>query len=126
MLTENHLTKHRGWNGAIMGRNEGAEGVYNPIGRTTISTNQKPQSSQGLNHQPRSIYEGTHGSSCIRSRGLPYLASVGGETLGSIGTECPSIGKCMEVSGWVGEHPPRCKWRWDGIEDLGRGDREGG
>jgi hypothetical protein len=30
------------------------EGVYNPIGRTTISTNQDPQSSQGLSHQPRS------------------------------------------------------------------------
>jgi hypothetical protein len=28
---------------------EGAEGVYNPIGRTTISTNQT-QSSQILNH----------------------------------------------------------------------------
>jgi hypothetical protein len=24
------------------GRTEGAEGVYNPIGRTTISTNQSP------------------------------------------------------------------------------------
>jgi hypothetical protein len=25
----------------------------NPIGRTTISTNQNPQSSQGINHQQR-------------------------------------------------------------------------
>jgi hypothetical protein len=32
-------------------RAEGAEGVCNPIGRTTIATN---QSSQGINHQPRS------------------------------------------------------------------------
>ena len=27
--------------------------VCNPIGRTTISTNQIPQSSQGLSHQPK-------------------------------------------------------------------------
>jgi hypothetical protein len=35
-------------------RTEGAEGVCSPIGGTTISTNQNPQSSQGLNHQPKS------------------------------------------------------------------------
>ena len=29
---------------------EGAEGEFYPIGRTTISTNQTPQSSQGLNN----------------------------------------------------------------------------
>jgi hypothetical protein len=38
------------------------KGVCNPIGRTTISTNQNPQSSQGLNYQPRSKHGGTHGS----------------------------------------------------------------
>jgi hypothetical protein len=32
-------------NGGVRGRNEGAEGVCNPIGRTTISTNQTFQSS---------------------------------------------------------------------------------
>jgi hypothetical protein len=38
------------------GRAEGAEGVCNPIGKTTVSTNQtlSPQpSSQGLNPQPK-------------------------------------------------------------------------
>jgi hypothetical protein len=35
---------------------EGAEGICSPIGRTTISTNQTLQRSQGLNHQPKSIY----------------------------------------------------------------------
>jgi hypothetical protein len=34
---------------------------FEPLGRTTISTNQIPQNSQGLSHQRRS----THGSSCI-------------------------------------------------------------
>jgi hypothetical protein len=30
--------------------NAGVEGVCNPIGRTTISTNQFPKNSQGLSH----------------------------------------------------------------------------
>jgi hypothetical protein len=38
-----------------------------------------PQSSQGLNHQPKSTHGGTHGSSRICSRGWPYWASMGGE-----------------------------------------------
>jgi hypothetical protein len=53
-------------------------------GRTTISTNHIPQNSQGLNHQPKSIHGGTHGSSHICSRRFLYLASMGGEVLGSV------------------------------------------
>jgi hypothetical protein len=37
----NHQTEQGFPNGGIRERNEGSEGVYNPI-RTTISTNQKP------------------------------------------------------------------------------------
>jgi hypothetical protein len=62
---------------------EGAEGVCNLIGETTISTNQNPPpSSQGLNHQTKYTHGGTHSSSCKCSRGWPYLASMGGEALG--------------------------------------------
>jgi hypothetical protein len=39
-------------NGRLRERIEGADTVYNPIGRIIISTNQTPQRSQGLNHQP--------------------------------------------------------------------------
>jgi hypothetical protein len=42
------ITKHRVPDGGGRERTEGAEGVYNPIGKTTISTNQNSQSSQGL------------------------------------------------------------------------------
>jgi hypothetical protein len=45
-----------------------AEGICSPIKRTTISTNQTPQSSEGLNHQSKSTHWGTHGSSHICSR----------------------------------------------------------
>jgi hypothetical protein len=48
MLTAKHHECER-----VRRRNEGAEGVCNPIGRTTLSTNQTLQSFQGLNHQPK-------------------------------------------------------------------------
>jgi hypothetical protein len=54
------------------------------IGKTTISTNWIPQSSQGLNHQPRSTHGGTQGSNHICSRGWPCLASVGEEAISPV------------------------------------------
>jgi hypothetical protein len=39
MLAANHCTEHVS-NGELIERTEKAEGVNNPIGRTTISTNQ--------------------------------------------------------------------------------------
>ena len=90
MLAANHWTEHRVPNGGVRERTEGAEGVCNPIGRTTISTNQTPQNSQGLSHQQRS----THDSSCICSREWPNLASVGGEVLGSVNAWCLNVGEC--------------------------------
>jgi hypothetical protein len=61
MLAANHGTEHSDPIGGIRERTEGAEGVCNPIGGT-ISTNQIPQISQGLNHQPKNTHGGTHGS----------------------------------------------------------------
>jgi hypothetical protein len=66
--------------------------------RTTLSTNQDlphphPQAPRGLNHQLKSTHQGTRGSNRICSRGLPYLLSVGGETLGLAKDQCPSIGE---------------------------------
>jgi hypothetical protein len=46
MLLVKHLIEHRDVNRGVKGRNEGAEGVCNSIGRTTISTNQTPESSR--------------------------------------------------------------------------------
>jgi len=40
ILTSNHWTEHRDPSGRTRGRTEGAEGDYNPIGRTTILANQ--------------------------------------------------------------------------------------
>jgi hypothetical protein len=40
ILSANHRADHGDPNGEVRGRIEGAEGVYNPIGGITISTNQ--------------------------------------------------------------------------------------
>jgi hypothetical protein len=42
MLAANLCTEHEVSNGRVRERTEGAEGICNPIGRTTISTNQTP------------------------------------------------------------------------------------
>jgi hypothetical protein len=80
---------------------EGAEGDGNPIGKTTISTN---QSTQGLNHQPKSTHGGTHGSSHICSRGWPCWTSLGRGALGPVKARCCSVGESqgqeVGVGGW--------------------------
>jgi hypothetical protein len=43
MLAANLWTEDRVPNGGVRESTEGAEGVCNPIGRTTISTNQTPR-----------------------------------------------------------------------------------
>jgi hypothetical protein len=94
MLVAIHWTQHRVPNEGASERTQGAEGVCSPIGGTTIWTSQYPQSSQGLNHQPKSTHGRTHGSSCICSRGWPYLPSMGGESFDPLKAWCPSTGKC--------------------------------
>jgi hypothetical protein len=67
-----------------------------PMGGTTIRTNQYPQGSWGLNHQPKSTHGGTHGSSHICSRGWPCWTSMGGEALGPEKAQCPSVGEFQD------------------------------
>ena len=96
MHAVNQQTEHRDPRGGVRGRTYGAEGVCNSIGRTPILASQTPppKTSQGLNHQPKSTYGGTHVSSCTCSRGLPYLASMWEEALGPVEAWCPSVGEC--------------------------------
>jgi len=93
MLSANYQTECGGPNGGVRGRTEGAEGVCNPIGRMRVSTNHTPDFCPhspsptellGTNPPTKEYtpHGGAHGSSCICSRGLPYLASVRGEPLG--------------------------------------------
>jgi hypothetical protein len=89
-----------------------------------------PQSSQELNHKPKSTHGGSHGSSYICSRGWHCWTSMGGETLGPGKASCPSVGECqggeVGVGGRVGEYPHRSREREDGIGDFQRGNQERG
>jgi len=83
MLTVNHCTENGVHNGGVRERIEGTERVCNPI-RTRASTNQSPQSSQGLNHHPKRLQGWIYSFICICSRGWPCWASMGGEALGPV------------------------------------------
>jgi hypothetical protein len=76
-------------------------------------TNQYPQSSQGLNHQPISTHWGTDGSSCMSSRGWPCQSSMGGEALGRMKAVCPSAGECQGQEVGVGGLGSRGEGGWD-------------
>ena len=54
------------------------------------------QTSQGLNHQPKSTHGGSHGSSYICSRGQRRWSSMGGEALGPVKALCPNVGECQD------------------------------
>jgi len=68
-LASNHWNENGVPSGGVRERTEGTEGVCNTIERASLSTNQTSQRFQGLNHEPKSTHGGTHGSSCICSRG---------------------------------------------------------
>ena len=88
MLTVIYRMEHRAPNGGAIESNQGAKGICNPIGGTTIWTNQ---------------YPGARVSSCICSRRWPSRPSLGKEALWSCklympqyrGTPGPKSG-----SGW--------------------------
>jgi hypothetical protein len=71
MPRANHISEYRDPDGGVREEIKGAEGLCNPTGRTTITTIQITQSSQGLNHQPENTHETIHGSSA------PYVAEDG-------------------------------------------------
>jgi hypothetical protein len=67
------------------------------------------QSSQGLNHQPKTTHGGTHDSSRICSRGWPSQSSMGGEALGAVKAQCPSVGECQGREAGMGGLVPSQK-----------------
>lgn len=77
-----------------LGRTERSQWDCNPIERTTVSTNWTLKCSQGLNHQPKSIYRLLSGPLYICGRGLPYLASLGRGVLGPVEAWCSRAGGC--------------------------------
>jgi len=95
-LTVNHWTKLRDSHGRIRGRTEGAEGDGNTVGRTIVSITRSSLEFTGTKPPPNSIHRLVHGSCYICGRGLPYLASVGGDVLGCGGLIPPEKGDGRE------------------------------
>jgi hypothetical protein len=99
-------------------------GDVQPHRLATVSVDQTPWSSRGLDHQPKSTHGGTHGSSSICGRGWICWTSVGGVTLRPEGVRCPSVWECQggktAVGEWIGDHPYRGKGKEDGIGGFQR------
>jgi hypothetical protein len=56
-----------------------------------------------LQAQPKKTHAGTHGYSCICSRGCPNRSSMGREALGPVKVLCPTIEECQgQEAGVVG------------------------
>ena len=103
MLAANHWTELGVPDGGVGEGTEGAEGVCSPMEGATVSTGQTPQSSQGLDYQPKSTHGGTHGAGrLICGRGWLCWTSVGGAPLGPEGVQCPSVGECQGKKTGVG------------------------
>lgn len=66
MLAANSQTEHGNTNRGSRKRTEGVEWVCNPLGKTTISTT---TDLPGTKTPTKSTQGGTHGFSCIYSRG---------------------------------------------------------
>jgi hypothetical protein len=98
MLIAIHWMEHRIPNEGARERTQGTEGVCSPVGGTTICL----QSSLRLNYQLKKPHGGTHGSSCICSRGWPSQSSMGGEAFHLAKDLCPSIGECQGQEVGVG------------------------
>ena len=80
MLTTIYWMEHKAPNRGARESTQGAKGICNPIGGTTIWNNQYPP--------------GVCVSSCICIRRWPSWPSVGGEDLGIAKNICPNTGKC--------------------------------
>jgi hypothetical protein len=76
---------------------------------------QYPESSQGLNHQPKDTSEGNHVSSHICSRGWPFGTSVKRRSPWSWERLMPQCRGCQDREAGVG-----------GLVSKGMGDRIGG
>ena len=83
MLGANHQTELREPDGGAGGKTGRVEGDCNPLGGAMLAGG-STQCSKGLDHQPRSIWGGIHGSRYICSRGWFCLTSMGREALGPV------------------------------------------
>ena len=104
MLTVIFWMEHRDRNEEARESTQGAKGVCNPIGGTTIWTNQYPH--------PQGCV-----SSCMCSRGWPSQSSIGGEALGLVKIICPNTAECQGKEVGVGGLESRAGEEYRGLWD---------
>jgi hypothetical protein len=80
----------------------GVQGDHNTVCLGHVSSRDSFQRVLLLNHQPKNAHGGTHGSSCICSRGWSSRTSMGGQALGPVKVLCPRIGECQGQEAGVG------------------------
>jgi hypothetical protein len=140
MLGANHQTELRDPGGGAGWRPGGAEGDFNPVGRT-LSADWTTQCSQGLDHQPKWVQGGIHGTRYICSKGWPLdPMEVWGPKVGGCwnsGAGHPPHSMRVLPNRCVGEHSNRgnrrgeradmgwgfCRgvtWKWDIIWNVNK------
>ena len=103
MLTSTHLTEHRVPNEGAREKTQGVEGVFSSIGGTKSMNQPVPPELPGTKPPTKEYtHGGTHGSSCICSKGWPSWPSVGGEAIGPVNVLCSSVEECQDQEARVG------------------------
>ena len=74
-----------------------------------------PPELPGTKPPTKEQHGGTHGSSCICSRGWPCFTSMGGEALGPVKAQCSSVGECQDSEVGVGVLVTRGKGNGVGV-----------
>jgi hypothetical protein len=123
MLTANYWTEHGVPNGGVRERTEGAEGVCNPIGGTTISTNQIPLELPGTK-PPTKKYtwrDPWFWAHMWQRMALLDINRRGPWSYEGLIPQCRGMPGWGIRSGWVGEHCHRSRGREHGTGGFGRG-----
>jgi len=124
-LQTNHGTEHGNPNGRVRGRTDGAEGTCNPIGRTTIPTNQPPLPEHPGTKLPTKEYTWSDPWLQLHMWQRMALSGINGrgrsESCEGLMPQHRGIIGRWDRGGWVGEHPcggrgtgGRLGWLWMG------------
>jgi hypothetical protein len=101
---------------------KGLKGLAAPYEELQYELTGTPQSSQGLNHQPKSTHGGTHDSCHVCSRGGTSWSSMEGEDIGPVKARCLSVGECqgqeVGVSGLQKRGGGRRHGVWRGNQEI--------
>ena len=107
MLTANHRTEHRVPDGGVRQGTKRAEGVCSPmVGEQQCQPVRSPQSSWGLDHQPKSTMEGAMAVYVAEDGLVGHQWEERPLVLGCSMPQCKRMPGQEARSGWVGGGVP--------------------